>query len=470
MSASPFDWTATEIESAYRVMAQAIGPWWESISSLNPSGLAHDPLTHGVKAETGNPFADSQPPEGGGDLKALVDGLMNDLGSQNQIVGHPHYLAYVAGAANPVAPLAQALAMMLNPYTGTFTTAPRAVQLEDQSIRWLMSMMQWPEQGSGLLTTGSSLAIFSAVLAAREARPGVTGKRRIYVSDQAHHCFGKALFGAGFQAAETVVIPSEHGRLNPERAREAIRRDKAKGFSPILLVGTAGTTNLGRVDPLNDLADLSRDEDLWFHVDGAYGGFFKLLNEAHCLDGLERGDSLSLDPHKAFCMPYGTGALLVRDVKAISWPRGLDASYMPPYSQDHMRLEYSDISPELSRDFRGLRLWLSLKVFGLSAFRTHLKTKWDQARYLAQKIKAEPRLELVAEPDLSLFAWKLANDPSSTRSRKLFQAINRSGKFFLTACEWEKSFVIRTCILGFRTEISDLDELFDLILTLEKSL
>ncbi|MES2744601.1 MAG: pyridoxal-dependent decarboxylase [Bdellovibrionota bacterium] len=466
MSSSPFDWSAAEIEAAYKAFSNAIGPWWENLSTLNPSGLAHDPATHGVRPEV-NIYSDNRPPENGLDLAVLIQSVIKDLGSDSQVVGHPHYLAYVAGAANPVAPIGQALSMMLNPYTGTFATAPRAVQLEDQTIRWLMTMMNWPDAGTGLLTTGSSLAIFSAVLAAREARVAPQGKRRVYVSDQAHHCFGKALFGAGFLPEETIVIPSDKGRLNPERAREAIRRDKSSGLTPVMLVGTAGTTNLGRVDPLDDLADICRDEDLWFHVDGAYGGFFKLLGEATVLKGLERGDSLSLDPHKAFSMPYGTGALLVRDVKSITWPRGLNASYMPPFSSDHMRLEYSDITPELSRDFRGLRLWLSIKHFGLEIFRQHLLAKWKQARYLAERFKETGKIELVSDPDLSLFAWKLKNDLDGNRSRRLFQAINSSGHFFVTACEWEKTFVIRTCILGFRTEMSDLDEFVKLILTLE---
>lgn len=467
---SPFAWSKAELESAYKVLSEIMGPWWENLAKLNPAGLSHDPLTHAVKKDHIPAFQEKAAPEQGADLKHLLTMLRDELGSDSQVVGHPHYLAYVAGAGNPVAPLAQAMAMILNPYTGTYTTAPKAVELEDQTLRWLMSMMSWPEEGTGLLTTGSSLAIFSAVLAAREKRPALPGKRRVYLSDQAHHCFGKALFGAGFTPEETVILPSEHGRMNPERAKDAIRRDKKAGLTPVLLVGTAGTTNLGLVDPLDALADLCRDEDLWFHVDGAYGGFFKLLPEAKILKGLERGDSLSLDPHKAFCMPYGTGALLVRDVNAIRWPRGLNASYMPPFSPDHMRLEYSDISPELSRDFRGLRLWLSLKVFGLSVFRDHLRSKWEQARWLAAKIKAHASLELVSEPDLSLFAWKFKDDPRGNRTKKLFQAINSSGKFFVTACEWEGSFVIRTCILGFRTELSDLEEFFELIVTLEKTL
>jgi aromatic-L-amino-acid decarboxylase len=456
---SPFDWSSKQIEAAYSSFAKTIGPWWENISNLSPAGLAHDPLTHSVKKDWVHPFTDGLPPERGMDLEPLIQSLLRDLGQDGQVVGHPTYLAYVAGAANPVAAIGQSLAMMLNPYTGTFSTAPAAVQLEDQTIRWLMTMMGWPEQGTGLLSTGSSLAIFSAVLAAREARPAAPGKRRVYVSDQAHHCIGKALFAAGFLPEETAVIVSEDGRLNPERAADRIRKDKAMGLTPLMLVGTAGTTNLGRVDALNDLADLCAQENIWFHVDGAYGGFFKVLPEAKILKGLERGDSLSLDPHKAFCMPYGTGALLVKDVNAIRWPRGLDASYMPPYDAGHMRLEYSDISPELSRDFRGLRLWLSLKVFGFQAFREHLQAKWQQARSTSAALRDHGAFEIVAEPDLSLFAWRLKNDENNEKTKRLFQTINATGRFFLTSCEIKGKFTIRTCILGFRTQQSDLDDL-----------
>jgi len=456
---SPFEWSAAQIDAAFASLSKHVGPWWEGIASLNPAGTAHDAATHSVRADWTHSFEERTPPEHGTLLDGVLPELIKNLGRDGQVVGHPTYLAYVAGAANPVAAVGQALSMLLNPYTGTFTTAPAAVKLEDQTLRWLMTMMGWPETGSGLLTTGSSLAIFSAVLAAREAKPAAVGKRRVYVSDQAHHCIGKALFAAGFLPEETAVIPSADGRLVPERAADRIRKDKALGLTPLMLVGTAGTTNLGRVDALNDLADLCRTEDMWFHVDGAYGGFFKLLPEAKILSGLERGDSLSLDPHKAFCMPYGTGALLVKDVQRIRWPRGLDASYMPPYDPSHMRLEYSDISPELSRDFRGLRLWLSLKVFGLESFRSHLLTKWHQGRWLCDALEHHGAFEIVARPDLSLFAWRLKNDSTNQKTRELFHAVNSSGKFFLTACEVGGKFVIRTCILGFRTQQHDLGEL-----------
>ncbi len=462
---SPFAWTGAELEKAFRSLGEHIAPWWDGLQGLSPAGTAHDAATHGVKEGWQNPFAQPTVPEKGQNFDRLLEELIRGLGSDGQVVGHPAYLAYVAGAANPAAALGQALAMLLNPYTGTYTTAPAAVALEDQTIRWLMAMMKWPEPGAGLLTTGSSLAIFSAVLAARERTKAPVGKRRVYVSDQAHHCIGKALFAAGFSPEETAVIPHEDGRLDAQRAAERIREDKKRGLVPVMLVGTAGTTNLGRVDPLNDLADLCAKEDIWFHVDGAYGGFFKLLPEAGKLRGLERGDSLSLDPHKAFCMPYGTGALLIRDVKSIRWPRGLDASYMPPYDAGLMRLEYSDISPELSRDFRGLRLWLSIKTFGLEAFREHLRTKWQQARWLCSALRDHGAFQIVAEPDLSLFGWRLRDDPTNRKTRALFQAINATGRYFLTACEVNGQMVIRTCLLGFRTEQSTLEELFSWLKT-----
>jgi aromatic-L-amino-acid decarboxylase len=461
---SPFDWSGAELNEAVQILGHALAHWWDQIPSLDPAGRAHDVGTHSVRPDWGSPFQDRLPPETGRPWSELLPETLKALGRDDQIVGHPGYLAYVAGAANPIAPLAQALAMALNPYTGTYTTAPAAVALEDQTLRWLAHMVHWPESSAGWLTTGSSLAILSAVIAAREARRAPAGQRRIYVSDQAHHCIGKALFAAGFQAEETCVIKSVEGRLDADQVREQIRQDKHKGRTPVLLVGTAGTTNTGRVDPLRALARLSQEEDLWFHIDAAYGGFFRLLHEAEILQGMEDGDSLSLDPHKALCMPYGTGALLVKQAHHLRWPRGLASSYMPPYDEAHLRLEYSDISPELSRDFRGLRLWLTLKVFGLEAFRRHLRSKWEQARWLAQALEEDSRLHLVAAPDLSILAWRVAGDgQEGTETKRLLQAINSSGRFFLTSCMWQSQFVIRTCLLGFRTQKDDLEDLMTLI-------
>ncbi len=202
--------------------------------------------------------------------------------------------------------------MALNPYTGTYSTAPALVRLEDEVLRWFATIVGYPDDAGGFLTTGSSLAVLSR--GDRGAGAGGDApwdRARIYVGDQTHHCLGKALFAAGFRPENLVVLPARDYRLDPAQLADAIAADRARGLVPVLVVGSAGTTNTGRVDPLAAIADVCAAHGAWFHCDAAYGGFFRLLTETDdLLRGMERADSISLDPHKSLAMPYGTGALL----------------------------------------------------------------------------------------------------------------------------------------------------------------
>jgi 5-histidylcysteine sulfoxide synthase len=444
-----FAWSSEALAHGFQMMTDALRPFWDHFNERAPA----------PSLPTQKFFNDTQPPEKGEDLNQLLQSLVQNLSQHDERVGHPGYMAYVAGAAQPVAAIGQALAMLLNPYTGTYATAPTAVQLEEQVIRWLLTMMNFPEDGGGWITTGSSMAIFSAVIAARQTHAGPFGQRRVYVSDQAHHCIGKALFAAGFLPEETFILPTVDGRLSPAAVQQQIQKDREQGLYPLLLFATAGTTNTGRVDPLDELATIADREKLWYHVDAAYGGFFRLVPECTVLKGIERSDSLSLDPHKSLYMPYGTGVLLMRDAKNLQWPRGFESSYMQ--QPDPEQPNYSDMSPELSRDFRGLRLWLSLKTFGLENYRRELSEKWQIARQLAGWIQAEPKLELTAAPDLSLLAFRVREDQDDRKTAALLLAINRSQRFYLTACRYEKRLQIRVCVLGFRTKGQTIQDLMD---------
>ncbi|MCU0726203.1 MAG: pyridoxal-dependent decarboxylase [Planctomycetes bacterium] len=457
------DLSAEELDRALRVVSEAIRGWSERIASLDPAGTAHDPASQGVRTDWRPPFAPGPPPEEGEDLGELVRRVVADFAPDAQVVGHPGFLGYAAGAGNLVSALGQALAMALNPYTGTMSTAPAFVRIEDEVIRWFCAITGYPPEAGGILTSGSSLAILSAVIAARERARAPWEKARCYASDQAHHAVGKALFAAGFRPENLVVLASRDGRMDSVALAERVRRDRAAGLVPVLVVGTAGTTNAGRVDPLGAIADVCEESGAWFHCDAAYGGFFRLLPEIGALRGMERADSISLDPHKSFSMPYGTGALLARRVADLRFPRGLDASYMPPVRDEDLRYEYGEISPELSRDFRGLRVWLAIRAFGLGAFRENLRAKRRQALWLAEEIRRKSRLELVTEPDLSILTFRVRDDPDGAATRALLARINSGGRFFLTSAVLGGRFVIRVCLLGFRTTDELLEEFGDVV-------
>ena len=246
------------------------------------------------------------------------------------------------------AALADFLACSLNRYTGLAQPAPALVQIEASVLRWLCDLFRMPPQSQGVLTPGGSMANLSAIVTARTARLGerfLDGT--IYVSEEVHHSVAKSARFAGFRADAVRVVGTDDSlRMSPDLLRLAVREDRAAGRRPFLVVGSAGTINTGAVDPLNDIADVARDEDLWFHVDGAYGGFFQLTERGRTvLEGIERADTITLDPHKGLFLPYGTGCLLARDAAALRAAHEESAHYLPPASMDHALPDFSSFSP-----------------------------------------------------------------------------------------------------------------------------
>ncbi|MBM4060864.1 MAG: 5-histidylcysteine sulfoxide synthase [Planctomycetes bacterium] len=457
----PLDLPPAEAQRAVQVVGDAILAWYARLPRLAPAGTAHDPATAGIRRDWRPPIAASPLPEHGEPLEPLVRRVLDEVAPDGQVVGHPGYLAYVAGAGNLISVLGHSLALAVNSFTGNHHTAPAMVHLEDQVLRWFAAIVGYPEQAGGVLTSGSSLALLSAVVAARERARAPWDKARIYVSDQTHHAVGKALFAAGFTRENLVVLPSRDYRLDVERLAERLAADRARGLVPVLVVASAGSTNTGRVDPLADVAELCARHGVFCHCDAAYGGFFRLLPEAWCLRGIELSDTVSLDPHKSLAIPYGTGALLARSLDDLRFPRGLDDSYMPPVTAG-LRYEYGDLGPELSRDPRGLPVWLAIRSFGIGAFRANLREKWQLARRLATAIEATAGLELLTAPDLSILTFR-ARGEGDQRTQALLAAVNRSGRWFLTTCRLDGRLAIRACLLGFRCDAASVDGLVDLL-------
>ncbi len=237
----------------------------------------------------------------------------------------------------------------------------------------------------------------------------------------------------------------------------AVAADRKAGLSPFLVVGNAGTTNTGAVDDLPALAGLAARERLWFHVDAAYGGFF-LLTEGgrRALAGIERADSIVLDPHKGLFLPYGTGALLVRDGEALKRAHALSADYMPTMQEEADLTDFNLLSPELSRDFRGLRVWLPLKMHGAAPFRANLEEKLALARWACERLREIRDVEILAEPQLSIVAFRrtragCSEEELDASNRALLDRINGRRRVYLTGTRLKGRFAIRICVLSFRT-------------------
>ena len=385
----------------------------------------------------------------------------------------PGYLAYIPGGGLFASALADLIAGAVNRYVGVFAAAPALSQLEADAVAWLAEIVGYPTGpggARGILTSGGSLANFSAVVTARRERLSedfLAGT--LYASDQVHHSVARAAALAGFPAGAVRTIPSDRDfRLPPDRLAEAIAADRRTGRRPFLVVASAGTTNTGAVDPLRAIAGLCRAEGLWLHADAAYGGFF-MLTEAgrRAMDGLALADSVCLDPHKGMFLPYGTGALLVRDGAALARAHrgGADpVSYLPAVPEAPDLVDFHELSPELSRPFRGLRVWLALKLHGVEAFRDALEEKLALAHRLCDGVGAIPGVEIVAPPQLSLFAfalappgrsWAAAADDDAEALDRLnldfLDRVNRRRRVFLTGTRHGGRFVLRACVLHLRT-------------------
>ena len=312
------------------------------------------------------------------------------------------------------------------------------------------------------------MATFNAILCARERHLGPDLRSgTAYVSSEVHHCVFKAARLAGIMPDRVRRIPVDDGfRMRVDALRQAIARDRATGLQPFLIVGSAGTINTGAVDPLDALAAVAARERVWFHLDGAYGAFFHACPELRpLLAGLPRADSLALDPHKGLFLPYGTGALLVRDGAALRAVHAIDASYLPRSASDDL-YDPARHGPDLSRGFPGLRVWLCVKLYGAARLRAAIAEKRQLAVDAARRLGALPGVRVLAPPALSLFAFHVclpgaAVADESAATRTLLDRVRARGKVMITGCEVGGRFVARVCVLSFRTRQAQVDTLVD---------
>jgi aromatic-L-amino-acid/L-tryptophan decarboxylase len=402
-------------------------------------------------------------PGGASELAALVlraaEGALNTAG--------PGYLAYIPGGGLPATAIADLVAGLLNRYTGLTAAAPAPMRLESDVIRWLAREFGYGPEAGGLLTSGGSLSQLSAIVTARHRRFGdavVPADACAYTSAQAHRSVAKSWRLSGHASATLSIVDVDARlRMDVDALAAAIRRDRDAGRQPFLVVASAGTTNTGAVDPLPAIADLCGAHGLWLHVDGAYGGAFVLCPEGRAaLAGIERADSITFDPHKGMFLPYGTGALLVRDGDALRRAHHDGADYL----QDLGEGAASDLSPaacgpELSRPFRGLRLWLPLMLHGARAFREALSEKLALTHLAHDGLLAMDGVEIVDPPQLSIVAFRARRGTGealaawNARNESWMAGINARGRVWLSSTLLDTddgpAFTLRACVLSFRT-------------------
>jgi aromatic-L-amino-acid decarboxylase len=378
----------------------------------------------------------------------------------------PRFMGYVPGGGLFHSAIGDFLAAASNKYAGFAPAAPGAVRLENATIAWLARAIGFPASAAGTLTSGGSLANLTAIVAAREARDE-EGGGAVYLTRFAHHCIDKALRIAGRAGApRRLIATDERHRMRVDALAEALERDRAEGVRPWLVVASAGTVDTGAVDPLAAIADLCERHGAWCHVDGAYGGLFMLCEEGRrALGGIERADTVALDPHKTLFLPYGTGAVVARDGRTLSDAFSATADYIRPFADDDVGPSPGDLSPELTRHFRALRLWLPLQLAGVAAFRAAQSEKIALARYFHARLSTIGGWETGPAPDLSIvaFRYRPARGDIDAFNARLLQRLQEEGRVFLSGTRIDGADWLRCAILSFRTHVEHVDETIDVL-------
>ncbi len=411
------------------------------------------------------------PPERGVPLDTVLD-LVMAAGAKGHDTTGPGWLAYIPGGGLVTSALADLVARVTNRFVTVWEAAPVMAEIEATTIRWLGDLFGYDEKARGVLTTGGSMANFSAIVSARNSVLGEAFQDGVlYLTSETHGSVAKAAFLAGFPRASLRVIPTTPLlQMDAAALLTIIEQDRLAGLRPCAIIASAGTTNTGAVDPIAELAQIAAAERIWLHVDGAYGGFFQLTHRGQQLfAGIERADSITLDPHKGMFLPYGTGALLVRDGSHLRAAHEVHGPYLQDLAPEADIPNFSDYSAELSRDARGLRVWLPIVLHGLGAFREALNEKLDLARYAYEALSQIPSLEVPWEPELSIVAFRVGageDQASNAATADLLRRINATRRFVLSSTVVDGRFTIRIAVLSFRTHHDRIEELIDTIIRL----
>ncbi|MBL7864872.1 MAG: aminotransferase class V-fold PLP-dependent enzyme [Cyclobacteriaceae bacterium] len=379
------------------------------------------------------------------------------------------HLGYIPGGGIYYASLGDYMADVTNRYAGVFFAGPGAVRMENQLIRWVAGVVGYPRHAAGNLTSGGSIANLIGICTARDAkkvRAARVSSSVIYMTHQAHHSLEKAIRIAGLgECVMRHVKMDDHHRMDPIALAKQIASDRKEKLFPFLLIGSAGTTDTGSVDPLDALSRVARKYKLWFHVDAAYGGFFMLTTYGKkILQGIENSDSLSIDPHKGLFLPYGIGIVLVKNARQMHATHVYQANYMQDALSSVEEPSPADLSPELTKHFRGLRMWLPLKLHGVKPFRACLDEKLLLARYFHAEV-AKLGFETGPKPELSVVTYRYVprKGDADAFNKKLLTAVQRDGRVFISSTLLQGKFTLRFACLSFRTHQSTVDTLLTVL-------
>lgn len=423
-------------------------------------------------------------PEEGTDAGPLLERTADLLFSHSLLNGHPRFFGYITSSPAPIGMFADFLAAAVNPNVGAWILSPAATEIEAQTIRWIAELIGYPAGCGGLLTSGGNMANLVGFMAARAAAAGdavrtrgmaaAGGRLRVYASAETHTWLQKAadLTGMGTDAIRWIATTRDL-RMDTDALRRQLDADRAAGDVPCLVVGTAGSVSTGAVDPLPEIAAICAERGVWFHVDGAYGGFAAAAPDAPAdLRALSLADSVAVDPHKWLYAPLEAGCALVRDPERL---RAAFAYHPPYYHFDEAATNYVDFGPQNSRGFRALKVWLALRQVGAAGYRTMIGDDMRLARELAEAVAAHPDLELVTQ-SLSITTFRYV--PAELRgavgteageaaldalNERLLDRLQREGDAFVSNAVIDGRYVLRACVVNFHTDSRDVQALPDIV-------
>ncbi len=471
---SPADMSGAEFRRLGHLLVDRIGEFFDSLPDRRVTP-GESPKSVRARIRSGDL------PQRGAPADTLLGEAAQLLFDHSLHNGHPRFLGYITSSAAPLGALADLLASAVNANLGKWDLAPIACEIESQTVRWLAELIGYPTSCGGLMVSGGNMANLHGFMAARKAKidwdvrtDGVRGAAHpttVYASRETHTWIEKAADTSGLGTdAIRWIDTDEQLRIDVDALARRIEEDRAAGCLPLLVVGTAGNVSTGAVDPLGELADLCEAQDLWFHVDGAYGAPAAALPEAATeLTALNRADSVALDPHKWLYSPLEAGCTLVRDPAALENA----FSFQPAYyhfaegAAEESGLNYYELGFQNSRRFRALKVWLGLRHLGKEGYTRLIREDIALARRLHTRVAAHPEFEALTQ-HLSITTFRYVPDGVSPQAAEaavylnrlnqaLLDQVQRGGEFFVSNAILDGRYALRSCIVNFRTSAEDID-------------
>jgi aromatic-L-amino-acid decarboxylase len=456
-----FDLSVEEMKSYGYKIVDLIVSHYEHIESKKPVSAAS-------RKEMDTIFL-QEAPEKGMPADKVLDFVMENVMPNSNISSHPKAFSFVPGPSNFISTMADSLATGFNIFSGGWIVSPAAAELEIVTLNWLLKMFNFPiTKGGGIFTSGGSIANLTALVTARRIKCADDFYDAIiYLSDQAHSSNIKAIRVLGFKKEQIRIIPTDlEFKFSINKLKNEIAKDRLKGKKPFCIIASAGTTNTGTVDPLDALADICEKENLWFHIDGAYGGAAILSKKgSKILQGIERADSLTVDPHKWFFQPYEIGCLLVKDASWLSGTFSEKPEYLRDIEGNESEINFYDYGIQLTRRFRALKFYMSIKTYGLETFKEAISYNIDLADKTEDILRKSKNWEIVSPATLAIINFRynpldlnLSDEKLDKLNQEISARVVASKEALLVTTVLQNQIVIRMCLINPKTTLDHIKE------------